>query len=95
MGYCANCDSHNKELLKTAYGDYLCEDCWDEYICTDAGKVEYLIGICNLEYQPSEFDADFLCDVAQSWRTNASMLNLTPEQRFELEERARIFGIIA
>ena len=50
MGYCANCDTHHKELLKTAYGDFLCVDCWDDYICTDAGRLEYLIGICKGDY---------------------------------------------
>ena len=47
MECCTKCGTNRKELLKTAYGDYLCEDCWDEYILTEAGLLEYLIGICN------------------------------------------------
>ena len=94
MGYCANCDSHRKELLKTAYGDFLCEDCWDDYICSDTGKLEYLIGICNEDYPMSDFDADFLGEVAKSYMINYDKLDLTPTQRFELEEKARNLGIL-
>ena len=94
MGYCANCDSHRKELLKTAYGDFLCEDCWDDYINTEAGKLEYLIGICNDDYPIDEFDTEFLGEVAVSWMTHYHMLDLTPQQRFELEEKARKLGIL-
>ena len=67
MGYCAKCDTHYRELLKTAYGDYICVDCWDEYINTDEGMLEYLIGICNDDYPISDFDADFLGEVAVSY----------------------------
>jgi hypothetical protein len=89
MTYCANCGAHRKELLKTAYGDFICEDCWDDYISTDAGKLEYLIGICNEDYPMSEFDADFLGEVAISWKKHSLMLNFTPEERFCIEEKAR------
>lgn len=94
MGYCANCDTHHKELLKTAYGDFLCEDCWDDYINTDTGRLEYLIGICNEDYPISEFDADFLCEVAKSWRTHVQLLDLTPQQRAEIEEKAHELEIL-
>ena len=49
---CANCDKIG--VLKTAYGDRLCEDCWDEYICTRAGMLEHLIGICKRDYHDTE-----------------------------------------
>ena len=94
MGYCANCDSHRKELLKTAYGDFLCEDCWDDYINTETGRLEYLIGICNEDYPMDEFDADFLGEVAKSYMINYDKLDFTPTQRFELEEKARKLGLL-
>ena len=94
MGYCADCDTHHRDLKRTAYGDYICEDCWDEYINTDAGRLEYLIGICDETYPISDFDADFLCDVAKSWMINFSLLNLTPQERYNLEQKARKLGIL-
>lgn len=94
MGYCANCDSHHKELLKTAYGDYLCEDCWDDYICTDAGRLEYFIGFCREDYHPDEFDADFVYEVVKSYRINYEKLDLTAEQLTELEQKAMELGIL-
>jgi hypothetical protein len=94
MGYCANCDEHRKELLKTAYGDFLCEDCWDDYICSEAGKLEYLIGICREDYPASDFDADFLGEVAVSWKRHFNLLDLTPQERFEIEQKAHELGIL-
>lgn len=91
---CANCDKTRGEFLKTAYGDFLCEDCWDDYICSDTGRLEYLIGICNGDYPADDFDADFLYEVVKSWKVNYSMLNLTPQERFEIEEKARELGLL-
>lgn len=91
---CANCDKTGVEFLKTAYGDFLCENCWDDYINTEAGKLEYLIGICRGDYPASEFDSEFLGEVVVSWMTHYHMLDFTPQERFELEEKARELGII-
>lgn len=86
---CTNCGKTEGELLKTAYGDRLCEDCWDEYILTEAGLLEYLIGICNGDYPMSDFDADFLGRVIMSWIQNSNNLDLTPAQREEIFIKAR------
>jgi hypothetical protein len=91
---CANCEENKIELLKTAYGDYICEDCWADYICTDAGKLEYLIGICQDDYPVSDFDADFLGEVAVSWKNYSYMLDLTPTERISFEDKARSLGIL-
>lgn len=91
---CANCDKTDGEFLKTAYGDWLCEDCWDEYICTKVGMLEHLIGICKRDYPIDDYDADFLGEVAKSWRTHATMLDLTTEELTELEQKAIELGIL-
>lgn len=91
---CANCDETKAVLLKTAYGDFLCEDCWDDYICSEAGRLEYFIGFCREDYHHDEFDADFVYEAVKSWKTNYSVLDFTPQQRFELEEKARELGLL-
>ncbi len=91
---CANCGKTRGEFLKTAYGDFLCEDCWDDYICSDAGKLEYLIGICNGELYVEEFDAEFLGEVAKSYRINYNLLDLTAEELTKLEQKAKELGIL-
>jgi recombinational DNA repair protein (RecF pathway) len=92
---CANCDKTlGGDSFKTAYGDWLCEDCWDEYINTEAGRLEYLIGICAGDLPVDEFDAEFLCEVAKSWMIHYNMLDFTPQQRAEIEEKARELGIL-
>ena len=92
---CVNCDKTlGGDSFKTAYGDWLCEDCWDDYICSDAGKLEYLIGICNGELPLEEFDADFLGSVAKSYMINHDKLELTAEQKAELEKKAIELGLL-
>ena len=92
---CANCDKTlGGDSFKTAYGDWLCEDCWDDYICSDAGKLEYLIGICYGELPLEEFDADFLGSVAKSYMINHDKLELTQEQKAIIEEKAIELGIL-
>ncbi len=91
---CVNCDRADGEFLKTAYGDMLCEDCWDDYICSEAGKLEYLIGICCGDLPLEEFDADFLGSVAASYMTHYHLLDLTDEQRAELEKKAKELGLL-
>ena len=92
--HCANCDKNHGEFLKTAYGDFLCEDCWDDYICSDVGRLEYLIGICYGDIPVEEFDAEFLGEVVKSWMINYSMLDLTPQQRYDIEQKAKELGIL-
>ena len=92
---CANCDKTlGGDSFKTAYGDFLCEDCWDDYICSDAGRLEYLIGICRGDYPVDEFDADFLGAVAKSYRINYNLLDLTAEELTKLEQKAMELGIL-
>ena len=91
---CANCDKNAGELLKTAYGDWLCEDCWDDYICTDAGKLEYFIGFCREDYHPDEFDADFVYEAVKIYRINYDKLDFTAEQLTELENKAKELGLL-
>lgn len=91
---CANCDRTFGKFFKTAYGDRLCEDCWDDYICSDTGRLEYLIGICRGDYPIEEFDADFLGGVAKSYRINYEKLDLTAKQLTEIEQKATKLGIL-
>ena len=91
---CSDCGKTKGEFIKTAYGDYLCEDCWDEYICTKTGMLEYFIGFCREDYHPDEFDADFVGEVIKSWKTNCGMLELTPQERLKIEEKARELGLL-
>jgi hypothetical protein len=52
-----------------------------------------LIGICREDYPVSDFDAEFLGEAVKSWKTNANMLDLTPQQRFDIEQKARELGL--
>jgi hypothetical protein len=94
MERCAKCEELQVECLLTAYGDWLCEDCWDDYICTDEGKVEYFIGICKGDYPPSEFDAEFLGETVLSWKKNRDRLDFRPEVIEHIEATAVLYGLL-
>lgn len=91
---CCFCNGSKIAAFKTAYGDFLCEDCWDEYICTDEGRLEYLIGICKGEYSACAFDADFLCDVVESWKKNRDKLALPADSVLFIESVAKSKGLL-
>jgi hypothetical protein len=91
---CAHCDKLGDDLIKTACGDWLCEDCWDDYICTDTGRLEYFIGFCRGDYHPDEFDADFVYEAVKSYKLNHNLLNFTAEQLVEFENKAKELGIL-
>ena len=91
---CTNCGKTKCEILKTAYGDFICEDCWDEYINSDEGKLEYFIGICRGDLSIDEFDADFLCEAAKSWMLYYLNLDLSAEEVIALTLKAEELGIL-
>jgi len=74
MTYCEKCGKRLGEYLVTAFGEALCEDCWDEYICTPIGRVEYILGIARGDYPAAEFDDDFLKAASASWEENKAVL---------------------
>ena len=94
--HCANCyrPDDECELLKNVYGDFLCEDCWYDYVCSDVGMVEYMISIIKGECSIDEFDAEFLGEVANSYKINYDKLDLTKEQLCELENKAKELGLL-
>jgi hypothetical protein len=89
---CNKCDKVLGEYLLSAYGDAVCEDCWDEYICTKEGKVEYLLGICRGDYPAAEFDDEFLLEVVESWNENKNRIRpYIPKQLYNMcEIRAQV-----
>lgn len=89
-----NCGGMLRGLIETAYGDYLCPDCWDDYICTDRGRLEYLLCICRGDYPASEFDADFLRDVAESWKQHRDELAFTDGYKKFIEAQAVAKGLL-
>ena len=91
---CAKCDKVLGEYLLTAYGDTVCEYCWDEYICSKEGKLEYLIGICKGDYPAIEFDNEFLREAVESWNENKNLVKPhLPDKLFSLVEiKAQVLG---
>ena len=94
MERCEKCDKVLGEYFVTAYGEKRCEDCWDDYLMTDKGKVEYFIGICNDDYPMSDFDADFLGHVAVCWKKYRDELDLAACEIRLIENKAAALGLL-
>ena len=94
MERCAKCGKKLRTFSRTAYGENRCLDCWDDYLMTDKGKVEYLIGICTGELDLNDYDADFLGHVAVCWNKYKEQLNISIQQVIAVEEKAERMGIL-
>lgn len=93
----ARCDKCGKALgaySTTAYGEIRCVDCWDDYLMTDKGKVEYLIGLCNGELDMKDYDADFLGYVGVCWKKYRDELDLVACEIRLIENKAAALGLL-
>ena len=86
---CDKCLMPSFNRLLNVYGALLCEDCWDDYISTPAGKVEYLVGIAKADYPASSFDADFICYAVVQWYRNKNQLDISDEEIMEIENKLK------
>ena len=93
MERCVKCGKALKSFIETAYGEKRCPDCYDDYLMTDKGKVEYLIGIVSGELDIKDYDADFLGYIAVCWNRYRDELNMTLLKLSEIEEKAKQLGI--
>lgn len=95
MERCVKCGKPLGTVMVTAYGEHRCEDCYDDYLMTDKGKVEYLIGLTNGELELKDYDADFLGHVAVCWKKyRAEILPLTLGEVHAIEAKAEQLGIL-
>jgi hypothetical protein len=94
MERCAKCGKVLRSFSRTAYGENRCLDCFDDYLMTDKGKVEYLIGIVEGELDLKDYDADFLGLVAVCWNKYKEKLNLSIPKIIEIETKAEQLGIL-
>jgi hypothetical protein len=72
----------------------LCPDCYDDYLFTDEGKVEYVIGIVRGDYPMDYFDADFLGEIGVQWNKHKKFFSLAPEVIADIEKRAKLIGLL-
>ena len=68
MKCCVKCGKETENILTTVFGEDRCEFCYDDYLMTDKGKVEYFVGIVTGDLLMEDYDADFLIHVAACWK---------------------------
>ena len=94
MAYCVKCGKEIKELFVTAYGKIRCDICYDDYLMTDKGKVDYFVGLVNGILSIEDYDADFLGYLSVCWRKYRNELGLTMQAIQEIEEKAKQLGLL-
>ena len=91
---CDKCWKPSRERLLTAFGALVCENCWDEYLLTPDGKVEYLIGIAREDYPASEFDSDFLGFAAFQWNKNKNQFDMSTDEINIIQNKLISLGLL-
>lgn len=91
---CAKCSKSLGSYSTTAYGEVRCLDCFDDYLMTDKGKVEYFIGICTGELDARDYDADFLGYISTCWKKYHDDLAITMYEIKRIEAKAVELGLL-
>lgn len=91
---CEKCGKQIFDVFINVYSETLCEDCWDDYLMTDRGKVEYFIGIVKGDLPITDYDADFLGHVSACWKEHKNQLNHSSSDMAYYEERAKKLGLL-
>ena len=94
MERCDKCGKVLGEYLLTAYGEKRCADCWDDYLTTDKGKVEYFLGIARGDFPIEYYDADFLGWLSVCWRKHRDELDMKMSEVKKIEDKARELGLL-
>ena len=94
MTFCGHCGKEDPELLTTSFGVTLCNNCWDDYLMTDRGKLEYFIGIVKEELPIEDYDADFLGHISACWNKYKDQLNYSSSDMAYYEEKAKELGLL-
>lgn len=91
---CEKCEKQTNDVFVTVFNETLCEDCWDDYLMTDRGKLEYFIGIAKGDLPISDYDADFLGHVSACWNKYKEELNHSSSDMAYYEEKAKELGLL-
>ena len=91
---CEKCAKQTNDTLVNVFSEELCEDCWDDYLMTDRGKVEYFVGIVKEELPIEDYDADFLGHESACWKEYKNQLNHSSTMMAFYEAKAKELGIL-
>ena len=95
MARCEKCGKETKDTFVTIYGEQRCDLCYDDYIMTDKGKVEYLVGLVSAgQLNIKDYDSDFLGHVAVCWKKYRDELCLTMKAIKIIEDKAHELGLL-
>lgn len=94
MSICEKCEKCTGDVFISVFEETLCEDCWDDYLMTDRGKLEYFIGIAKGEVPMSDYDADFLGHIITCWNKYKGELDYFKSIIDSVEKQAKDIGLL-
>jgi hypothetical protein len=85
---CKNNAAHSAKVIQTAYGDYLCEDCWTSYVHSDLGLVEYAISVGKGLTDVNVIPANNILKMRIKWQEQREKLVvLTEDEKLAIEAK--------
>lgn len=90
---CDKCFKQCDDSHLSIYGILMCEDCWDDYLFTDYGMVEYLVGLVRGIYRLEDFDAEFLSLALTQWEANKNQFDIQPQEVLNIENYLKKFNL--
>jgi hypothetical protein len=93
--YCCDCGcALNGEFYDTVYGHRYCDLCYDEYLFSDMGKLEYLASLVRGEMLPSSLDYETLGEIAVAWKHYKNMLQVSNDEYIDMENMMKQLNLI-
>lgn len=91
---CEQCGKQTSDTLVNIFSEELCEDCWDNYLMTERGKLEYFVGLAKEELPLEDYDADFILHCSEMWKKHKNLLNWSLQDIERVEAFAKELGIL-
>ena len=94
MKDCRTCTNICRGFSRTAFGTFVCDPCWNDYLESEKGKVELFLGICSGKYFITDFSEELLNEIIISWRKYRSQLSLFKGELNSIEAMAICIGLL-
>lgn len=82
---CFKCQAERRTLTKNIYNEYLCPDCYAEYLLTTKGLAEFYVQLAREEIGRAAFSDDDFAKIREAWNTPVDPID--PDYRYKHEYR--------
>ena len=83
---CNKCSTTTTVLNKNVFGEYLCDACWNSYLTSEQGLLEYYIGLADGAYKVSAFSTDEKKAIKEAWTKYKDLVERTEDEKSLIEQ---------